>query len=109
MNRVLRLIGILSMMFAILEQATAADSDPAAVLAERRGCLQCHDLNRTRIGPAFVSIADRYRNDPEAELRLVDWLESGGRGHWGDDHPMPEQSRLGPSDAQTLVRWVLRQ
>jgi cytochrome c len=95
--------------FAALEPAAAAESNPAADLAERRGCLHCHDVGKTRIGPAFRSVADRYRSDPAAQDRLVDWLESGGRGHWGADYAMPEQSHLGPGDAQTLVRWVLGQ
>jgi cytochrome c len=94
---------------ASLESVAAADPDPAARLAERRGCLQCHDPQRPRVGPAFRSVADRYRGEPEAESRLVDWLETGGRGHWGDDYAMSEQSHLGPGEAETLVRWVLRQ
>jgi cytochrome c len=96
-------------VFAQHEAATAADPDPASTLAERRGCLQCHDPERPRIGPAFRSVADRYRGDPEAESRLVDWLETGGRGHWGEDYEMSEQNHLGPGEAETLVRWVLRQ
>ena len=87
----------------------AADPDPASKLAERRGCLQCHAVASPRVGPAFRSVADRYRGEPEAESRLVDWLETGGRGHWGDDYQMSEQSHLGPGEAETLVRWVLRQ
>jgi len=104
-------LAILSILasWAGLETAAAAESNPAADLAERRGCLQCHDVGTTRIGPAFRLIADRYRSDPEAQDRLVDWLETGGRGHWGEDYAMPEQSHLGPGDAQTLVRWVLGQ
>jgi cytochrome c551/c552 len=94
---------------ANLQSVAAADPDPAATLAERRGCRQCHDLDRLRIGPAFSSVADRYRGDPDAQSRLVDWLETGGRGHWGEAYAMSEQSRLRPGDAEMLVRWVLRQ
>ncbi len=96
-------------MLANLEPLVAADPNPASTLAERRGCLQCHDLDRSRIGPAFRSIADRYRGDPEAKSRIVDWLETGGRGHWGEDYAMSEQSHLRPGEAETLVRWVLGQ
>jgi cytochrome c len=96
-------------VFAKHEPAAAADADPASTLAKRRGCLQCHDPERPRIGPAFRSIADHYRGDLEAESRLAAWLETGGRGHWGEDYEMSEQSHLGPGEAETLVRWVLRQ
>lgn len=96
-------------LHAGLESVAAADPDPASKLAERRGCLQCHAVAGPRVGPAFRSVADRYRGEPEAESRLVDWLETGGRGHWGEDYAMSEQSHLGPGEAETLVRWVLRQ
>ena len=101
-------LGVVAMV-ARPQSATAADPDPGSSLAERRGCLQCHNAERPRFGPAFRSVADRYRGDPEAESRLVDWLETGGSGHWGEDYQMSEQSHLGPGEAQTLVRWVLRQ
>jgi cytochrome c len=96
-------------MLANPQPLAAADPDPASTLAERRGCLRCHDPERPHVGPAYRSVADRYRGDPEAEARLVNWLETGGRGHWGVDNEMSEQSHLGPGEAETLVRWVLRQ
>jgi cytochrome c len=91
------------------DRAAAEQPDAASKLAERRGCLRCHDPARPRFGPPFRSVAERYRGDPEAETRLIAWLETGGRGHWGEDYEMSEQSHLGPGDAEKLVRWVLAQ
>lgn len=96
-------------MIAGFRLVAAVDNDPAASLADRRGCLGCHDLALPRVGPAFQSIAVRYRGDPEAEARLADWLETGGRGHWGDEYQMSEQNHLRTGEARTLVRWVLEQ
>jgi cytochrome c len=109
MLRVATIVLSIVAVIAKHEPAGAADPDPASTLAERRGCLQCHDPERPRIGPPFRSIADRYRGDPEAESRLADWLEIGGRGHWGEDYQMSEQSHLRPGEAETLVKWVLQQ
>ena len=86
-----------------------ADADPAVALAERRGCFTCHDLRETRIGPSFQAIATAQRGDPRAEGRLIDKMETGGRGHWGDEYNMSPQFELRPGEAQTLVRWVLEQ
>jgi cytochrome c len=110
MRRSPELLGVLSIAaLAAFNPAGAGDPERPFALAERRGCLQCHDVSETRIGPSFHAIADRYRSDPEAEGRLIDWLETGGRGHWGENSEMPEQSRLRPGDARTLVRWLLGQ
>jgi len=94
-------------MVADLRPVAARDPDPAASLAERWSWLRCHDPARPRLGPAFPSIAERYRGDPEAQSRLSHWLETAGRGHWGDDYEMSQQSHLDASEAQALVRWVL--
>lgn len=102
------IVGLLAAV-AVVRPAVGADPHPAANLAERRGCLHCHTPDRPRLGPGFSSVADRYRGDTEAETRLIDWLQTGGRGHWGDDYEMSAQEHLGPSDAQTLVIWILRQ
>ena len=110
--KVLRVVGPILGLIVVLtgvQPPAAADLDPGASLAERRGCLRCHDVDRPRIGSAFRSIADRYRGVPDSESHLVDWLGTGGRGHWGDDYEMSEQTHLGSGDAQILVRWVVRQ
>jgi cytochrome c len=89
--------------------AVEADADPAVALAERRGCFTCHDPREPRIGPSFQAIATAHRGDPRAEARLMDKIETGGRGHWGDEYNMSPQFQLRPGEAQTLVRWVLAQ
>jgi len=96
---------------AIVTRATAAegDPDPAVALAQRRGCLTCHDLREPRIGPSFQAIATAHRGDPSAEARLMDKIEIGGRGHWGEEYNMSPQFELRPGEARTLVRWVLEQ
>jgi cytochrome c len=96
------------MIMLVAQPAGAADPD-SSTLGERRGCFQCYALEQPRIGPAFRSIADRYRGDQEAQSRLTDWLETGGRGHWGEDYHMSEQSHLRPGEAEALVKWVLQQ
>ena len=84
----------------------SAQASPAA-LAEQRGCLQCHSPYPPRLGPDFADVADHYRDDPEATSRLIDWLETGGRGHWGDEYEMSAQSHLRPGEAEALVKWIL--
>jgi len=96
-------------MLADFRPLAAADTDPAAKLAEQRGCLRCHDPARPRFGPSFLAIADRYRSNCDAESRLIDWLGTGGLGHWGNEYEMSGQDHLGASDTLTLVRWILRQ
>ena len=59
-----------------------------------------------RIGPAFMDVADRYRNDPQGALPfLTQKIKWGGEGNWGWAH-MPRQ-RVTLDEANLLARWIL--
>ena len=77
-------------------------------LARKNGCMACHGMVHKQIGPGFAQVAERYRNDVEAPLRLVGKIRHGGVGTWGRI-VMPVQSLLTEADAKLLAGWVLSQ
>jgi cytochrome c len=58
------------------------------------------------VGPAFVSVAERYESldDPVAYLSVT--IRQGGRGRWGAV-PMPAQSQVSEDEARRLAQWIL--
>ena len=107
--RMYRFLPLLALACTSFASGAAGEADPAVALAERRGCFTCHDLREPRIGPSFQAIATAHRGDPRAEAQLMDKIETGGRGHWGEEYNMSPQFELRPGEARTLVRWVLEQ
>lgn len=87
--------------------AATASTDPAQVLAEKSGCMACHNAKQRVIGPAFAEIATKYRADSGAEVKLMTKVKSGGQGVWGNV-PMPPFANLQDQDLRTLVRWILK-
>ncbi len=85
----------------------ALDARGAQALAQSKGCLACHAIDKKMVGPAYKEIAAKYRADKTAEAKLVDKVMKGGAGVWGQ-MPMPAQS-VTPAEAKTLVAWVLSQ
>jgi cytochrome c len=86
--------------------AFAADA-PAQTLAQSKGCLACHAIDKKVVGPAYKEVAAKYKTDKTAEAKLVEKVQKGGAGVWGQ-MPMPPQS-VTPAEAKTLVAWVLSQ
>jgi S-disulfanyl-L-cysteine oxidoreductase SoxD len=85
---------------------TAADAAGPAALARRSGCLACHGVDKSVVGPAFKDVAARYRGEPGAQARLAAKVRGGGSGAWGSV-PMPPHPGLSDADAGELARWVL--
>ncbi len=75
-------------------------------LAQSSNCLACHSVDKKVIGPAFMDIAAKYKDDSAAADMLVDKVKNGGTGNWGEI-PMPPNPAISDEDARTLVEWVL--
>jgi cytochrome c len=94
---------------ASLAPALANDYGHALALAERRGCMECHAIGWTNVGPAFAAIATRYRYQPGAREMLVDKIRFGGRQHWGERFNMWPQTNVSDEEVYELVDWILQQ
>ncbi len=75
-------------------------------LAQKSGCLSCHQLDKKVVGPAFKDVAKKYKGDAKAEGHLLSVIKKGGKGVWGPI-PMPPHPQVKDEDAKTLAEWVL--
>jgi cytochrome c551/c552 len=75
-------------------------------LATKNGCMACHGVNNKIVGPGYNEVVARYKDQADAESRLVAKVKAGGQGVWGSI-PMPPNGHLKDEDHQTLVKWIL--
>lgn len=75
-------------------------------LAQSKACLNCHQVDKKAVGPAFKDVANRYKGDATAEARLAETIMKGGKGNWGAV-PMPPNVSVKPDEAAILAKWVL--
>lgn len=85
--------------------AGLAQADGDALL-QANGCLSCHAKAEKVVGPAFLSIADKYRGDKDAAAGLVQSIQNGSKGKWGRV-PMPPHSSISQADLKALAQHVL--
>jgi cytochrome c len=102
MNRLL----VASAFLAALTVVTGAQANEK--LAQASGCMTCHAINKRVIGPTYKEVADKYRNDKQAESKLVQKVKAGGKGVWGE-MPMPPNAHVKDEDVKMLVQWILSQ
>ena len=45
-----------------------------------KGCLNCHDMDKKKVGPSFKDVAAKHKGDKGAEAAIVAKLKEG-KGH----------------------------
>lgn len=86
--------------------AAASGRDDVHVLIQKYGCVACHSPDKKIVGPAFRSVAEKYKGDAGAEKRLHKKVREGGSGVWGTV-PMPPQTAPTEADLVAIIQWVL--
>lgn len=89
---------------ALALTAGVASADQA--LAQKYGCLSCHQIDKKVVGPAYRDVAKKYKGDAKAEAHLVNVIKKGGKGVWGPI-PMPPHPQVSEENAKKLASWVL--
>ncbi len=60
----------------------------ARELSAKYGCMGCHTVTNSVMGPAWRLVAARYRDTPGAKAVIIDAIKNGSSGRW------PEVSRV---------------
>lgn len=76
------------------------------LLIDRSDCKTCHAIDQKINGPAYESIAERYRGNEFAVRNLARKVINGGAGVWGET-VMSAHPQISAEDAAEMVRWIL--
>jgi cytochrome c len=67
---------IVACVAALASLAGVAQAD----VLKDKGCLNCHAMDKKKVGPAYKDVAAKYQGKAGAEDQLVEKLKSG-KGH----------------------------
>ena len=98
-------IAVTAAAAALLAQNAMA-ADPAK-LAQTKGCMGCHQIDKKVVGPSYKDVAKKYAGQADAADKLATKIQKGGSGVWGTV-PMPPNN-VTPAEAKELATWVLAQ
>lgn len=88
---------------------TVVDAEAAETLARREGCLKCHGTTKDKEGPSFKKVANKFKDKPDAEARLLKHITSGEMVKFSDGEE--EEHRIIRSKDESaianLIRWIL--
>ena len=80
--------------------AGVAYAQSGADVAKAKGCLNCHEVDKKKVGPAFKDVAAKYKDDKGAAGTLAGKLKAG-KGH--------PKAAASDAELKAMVRYVLSQ
>lgn len=80
--------------------------DPGLVMMRASTCFACHMADTPSAGPAYKTIALKYKDDPSSAERLAQKVLRGGGGEWGQ-LSMPPHPQHSIEQLRSMVAWVL--
>ncbi len=89
------------------QAGAAADAAAFRALAKKKGCFNCHGMDRPILGPSLRDIGRKYGDKAGAQDRLAKIIKNGSRGGVWGDAAMPAYARLGDEDTRILVQYIL--
>ena len=60
--------------------AGGVNAQSGADVVKAKGCLNCHEIAKKKVGPAYKDVAAKYKGDASAEGKLVAKIKDG-KGH----------------------------
>lgn len=89
--------------------AAGIDAAAAQALAKDNECFKCHTIDKTKKGPPYKKIAEKYRGKADAEAKLIKHLTTGPKVKLEDgseeDHKIIETKD--EAEIKNLVHWIL--
>lgn len=81
------------------------NSPPGLKLMRGSDCFNCHALDRAIVGPSFLDVANKYRDQPGAMQTSIDRVLKGSTGVWGKVAMLPHSQHT-PEQVALMVGWV---
>lgn len=94
-------VGFLSITSAM----AAEDATAMKELASKSGCFSCHDIHKKIVGPAWLDVANRFRDEKGMADVLTQKILNGSKGVWGRI-AMPANN-VSREEAKHLAHWIL--
>ncbi len=76
---------------------------------EKYNCKSCHIYGNGKVGPLFKQIAQKYKNDADAEAKIIDAIKHGSKGKWKFVAPMKAYPKVTDKQLKAIAKWILEQ
>lgn len=83
-----------------------ANKPKGEALVTTLDCAACHKENEESVGPSYLRIAEKYKDDSHAVPYLSAKIIDGSTGVWGAN-AMPAHPAMKEADANAIAEWIM--
>ncbi|RZI44738.1 c-type cytochrome [Herbaspirillum sp. HC18] len=87
----------------------AMSADQVEPFLKKEGCFKCHAIDKTKKGPSYKKIADKYKGKPEGEEKVIKNITTGPKVKLEDgteeEHKVISTKDQG--DLKAVAAWIL--
>ncbi|MEY8689509.1 MAG: c-type cytochrome [Leptothrix sp. (in: b-proteobacteria)] len=100
-----------ALYFGSATTALAVDADAARALAKSNDCFKCHAIDKTKKGPSYKKIAEKYKGKADAEAKLIKHLTTSPKVKFedGSEEDHKEINTKDLNEIKNLIGWILSQ
>ncbi|HZW12640.1 MAG TPA: c-type cytochrome [Noviherbaspirillum sp.] len=106
LSQALAVTAVLSLSTPAFAALAEADIEP---YLKKQGCMKCHAINKTKKGPSYKKIAEKYKGKAEGEEKVIKNLTTASKvkleDGTEDDHKVIETKDK--AELKAISDWVL--
>jgi cytochrome c len=100
---------LLAALFLSTTASAAVDEDAAKALAKKNDCFKCHAVDKTKKGPSYKKIAEKFKGKADAEEKIIKNITTGPKVKLEDgteeDHKIIDTKDK--TEIKNLIDWIL--
>lgn len=89
--------------------AYAFDAEAAKKLAKKNDCFKCHAVDKTKKGPSYKKIAEKYKGKADGQEKAIKNMTTGNKVKLEDgteeDHKIIDTKD--PAELKNIADWIL--
>ena len=80
---------------------------PGEKIALKHKCLGCHKVNKKIVGPSFIDISKKYKDDKK---KMIQAIKNGSKNSWESSNGavMPPFKQINADELEVLSDWILK-
>lgn len=108
-NKLFKVVALAAAVSFAVPALAAMDEADVEPYLKKQGCFKCHAIDKTKKGPSYKKIAEKYKGKPDGEAKTIKNFTTGPKVKL-EDGTEEEHKIIETKDAaelKAISKWIL--